>query len=123
MQENPILVHKESNEWKLFLYNVKFIDNGAEQEAYTSDLDWYQKFAQMHKNFTLVDVVEMSYTAVQLARLEEVKHIEIADTVINDYVINGAVGEGLETLALQKENQELRSLLADLTETVLLGGA
>ena len=40
-----------------------------------------------------------------------------------DYVMEGTIGEGLEVLELKKENEELKQLLADLTETVLLGGA
>lgn len=123
MQENPILVEKQANEWRLFTHKIRFIDNGAESEIYTSDVGWYNKFAEMHSNFSLVEVTDMVYTVEQLSRLAEVKSLDIADIIINDYIINGVTGEGLEILALKKENEQLKQLLADLTETVLLGGA
>jgi hypothetical protein len=123
MQENPILVERQANEWRLFTHKIRFIDNGFESEIYTSDVDWYNKFAEMHSNFSVAEVIEVTYATEQLGRLEEVKNMNLADTIINEYVINGITGEGLEVLALKKENEELKQVLADLTETVLLGGA
>ncbi|HSH35332.1 hypothetical protein [Schnuerera sp.] len=122
MQENLILVQKQANEWQLFTHKVRFIDNGVESEVYTSDVAWYNKFAEIHDNFSLVEVTEVTYTAEQLSRLEEIKNLNISDSVANDYVIEDIAGEGLELLALKKENNELRQLLADLTEEVLMGG-
>ena len=48
--------------------------------------------------------------------------MNIADTVASEYVIDGTIGDGLEIMELKRENEELRQLLADLTEVVLLGG-
>lgn len=124
MQEKPILVKKKDKEYlELVTHRVKFVDKNGEQEVYTSDVAWYEKFATMHSDFDLLEVTEMTYTAEQLSRLEEVKNLDIADTVLNDYVMEGVIGKGLEILALKKENEELKQLLADLTEVVLLGGA
>jgi len=108
MQENPILVQKKGNKWELSTHKVTFIDQNTENnEVYTSDIDWYEKFAEMHSNFSLVEVSEVVYTAEQLERLEEVKEMNLADTIINNYVIYGVAGEGLETLTLQKDNRQL----------------
>jgi len=124
MQENPILIYKQDNdEWGLFTHKVKYVENGIEQEVCTSDPSWYQSFEQMHDNFSIANITEIVYTPEQLARLEEIKSMPIADTVANDYVIEGIHGDGLEMFALQKENHELKELLADLAELVLLGGA
>ena len=124
MQENPILVcKKQDNEWGLFTHKVEYVENGTEQVAYTNDPSWYQTFEQMHSNFNVVNITEVTYTSEQLARLEEIKNMSITDTVANDYVIEGIHGDGLEMFALQKENNELKELLADLAELVLLGGA
>ena len=49
--------------------------------------------------------------------------MDIADTVASEYVMEGIIGDGLEILELKRENKELKQLLADLTEVVLLGGA
>ncbi len=108
---------------ELVTHRVKFVDKNGEQEVYTSDVAWYEQFATMHSDFSLLEVTEMTYTTEQLERLEDVKNLDLADTVLNDYVLEGIVGEGLEILALKKENEELKQLLADLTEVVLLGGA
>ena len=123
MQENPILVcKKQDNEWGLFTHKVEYVENGIEQSAYTNDPSWYQAFEQMHENFSVTNITEIVYTLEQLARLEEIKSMPIADTAANDYVMERIHGDGLEMFALQKENSELKGLLADLAELVLLGG-
>lgn len=93
--------------WNLFTHKVKYIDNGVESESHTSDVKWYEKFAEMHSNFKILEVVEVGYTTEQLERLEEVKAMKLADTIINNYIIDGVAGEGLEIIALQKNNAEL----------------
>lgn len=107
MQENPILVQKKGKEWELFTHKVTFIDQNTENEVYTSDIGWYEKFAEIHSRFSLLKVTEVTYTQDQLDRLEEVKELNLADRTISDYVINGIAGEGLEILTLQKDNKQL----------------
>lgn len=124
MQENPILVHKDNGKWEMVSHKVKYAEHGITNESYTSNPDWYEKFAQIHDYFQLIEVVEMTYTDEQIERLHEVEEMtNLSDNVINNYVINGIIGEGLEIFALRKENNELKQLLADLAEVVLLGGA
>lgn len=122
MQEKPILVEWKNKKWNLITHKVKFIDNSTENETYTSDVDWYEKFNEMHSGFRLKEVTEVSYSQEQLERFEEVKNMVLADSVASDYIIDGITGRGLEMIALRKENKDLRQTLADLTEVVLLGG-
>ena len=123
MQESLILVFKENGKWKLFSHKVRYIDNGTEYETCTTDVGWYETFSQIHNNFELVEIEKINYTTIQIERLSEVENANLAYSIINDYVMEGTIGEGLEVLELKKENEELKQLLADLTETVLLGGA
>ena len=58
------------------------------------------------------------YTDEQLARFEEIKNMDISEGILNDYVMDNKIGEGLEMLALKKENANLQDLIAGL-----IGGA
>lgn len=122
MQENPILVERVNGKWELYTHRIRFVDKGNDQEAYTSDVAWYENFSTLHEGFELTEVAPMQYTEKQLERLSQIKTMNIADTVASEYVINGTIGDGLEIMELKRENEELRQLLADLTEVVLLGG-
>lgn len=123
MQENPILVERVNGKWELYTHRIRFVDKGNDQEVYTSDVAWYEKFATLHDDFEILDVILMQYTEKQLGRLAEIETMDIADTVASEYVMEGIIGDGLEILELKRENKELKQLLADLTEVVLLGGA
>lgn len=102
---------------------VRFIENGVEQEKFVGPegKQWWLNFAE--KWNTNVKFTDATYTPEQLARFEEVKETDLSENVLQDYTENGVVGKGLEMLVLKKENEELKQLLADLSEVVLLGGA
>ncbi len=123
MQENPILVERVNGKWELYTHRIRFVDKGNDQEVYTSDVAWYENFSTLHEGFELTEVVPMQYTEKQLGRLAEIETMDIADTVASEYVMEGIIGDGLEILELKRENKELKQLLADLTEVLLLGGA
>lgn len=122
MQKKPILLEKVNGKWKLHTHKVRFLNKNDEQESYTSNIGWYEKFATLHDDFEILDVILMQYTEKQLGRLAEIETMDIADTVASEYVMEGIIGDGLEILELKRENKELKQLLADLTEVVLLGG-
>ena len=123
MQKKPILLEKVNGKWELYTHRIRFVDKGNDQEVYTSDVAWYENFSTLHEGFELTEVVPMQYTEKQLERLSEIETMDIADTVASEYVMEGIIGDGLEILELKRENKELKQLLADLTEVVLLGGA
>ena len=122
MQKKPILVERVNGKWELYTHRIRFVDKGNDQEVYTSDVAWYENFSTLHEGFELTEVVPMQYTEKQLERLSQIKTMDIADTVASEYVMEGIIGDGLEILELKRENKELKQLLADLTEVVLLGG-
>lgn len=122
MQEKPILVEKVNGKWRLYTHRIRFADKGNEQEVYTSNIAWYEDFANIHDDFEIIEVTNVEYTLEQLERLEEIKEMDLVDTVVNEYVVDGITGKGLEMLVLEKENKELKQLLADLAELVLFGG-
>jgi|LSQX01.3.fsa_nt_gb thiamine pyrophosphate-dependent acetolactate synthase large subunit-like protein len=122
MQEKPILVQMNNGKWELFAHKVRFADKNGEQEVYTSNIAWYEDFANIHDDFEIIEVTNVEYTLEQLERLEEIKEMDLVDTVVNEYVVDGITGKGLEMLVLEKENKELKQLLADLAELVLFGG-
>ena len=57
-----------------------------------------------------------------LDRFEEIKNLDLADSLANDYVMDSVVCDGLELLIAKKENENLKKMLADLAEIVLMGG-
>ena len=119
------MLYKDNEGLKLSAKKVRYIQNGEEIEQFVGSegTQWWIDFANKWEHTNIIEFVDVVYTAEQLARYEEVKAMDINESVLQEYVENGMAGQGLEVLALKKENEELRQLLADLTETVLLGGA
>ena len=110
--------------WKLAEHTVRYTQNGEEIEQVISEegKEWWLDFADKWADMEIIEFTNLHYTDEQLARLEEIKIMELSDNVLDEYVINGVAGESMGTFALQKENENLRALLADLAEVVLLGG-
>ena len=57
-----------------------------------------------------------------MGNYREIKNLDLADSLANDYVMNSVVCDGLELLIAKKENENLKKMLADLAEIVLMGG-
>jgi hypothetical protein len=118
------LLYKDSGGLKLAQEKVVYTRNGTEYEQpVIEDRNWWLDFEQKWEDMKIVRFEPIEYTEEQLTRFEEVKGMDLSQNILNDYVMEGIIGEGLEILALKKENEELKQLLADLTEVVLLGGA
>ena len=109
---------------KLVKEKVLYKRNGIEYEQpVVEGRDWWLDFEEKWNDMEIVGFEDIQYTEEQLTRLEEVRDINnVSEHILNDYVMEGIIGEGLEILALKKENEELKQVLADLTETMLLGG-
>lgn len=110
--------------WTLAEHTVIYIKNGEtiEQAVGEEGKEWWLDFAEKWSDTEIIEFTDLHYTDEQLARLEEIKIMELSDNVLDEYVINGVVDASMGTFALQKENENLRALLTDLTEVVLLGG-
>jgi hypothetical protein len=110
--------------YELATSKVVYTKNGEQIEQVVGEegQQWWLNFAEKWDHTNIIEFTDVVYTDEQLARLEEVKNLDISDSVASEYVMEGIIGEGLEMLTLQKKNAELESLLADLTEVVLLGG-
>ena len=118
------LLYKDSEGLKLAQEKVVYTRNGTEYEQpIIEDRNWWLDFEQKWEDMKIVRFESIEYTEEQLTRFEEVKGMDLSQNILNDYVMEGIIGEGLEILALKKENEELKQLLTDLTEVVLLGGA
>lgn len=92
MQEMKELYQNYNGKWKLFTYKIKCTDKNEQEEKYTDDLTFYEACAQMNESFTLDESIELSYTAEQLARLNEAQGIKYEHyDEVYDYVINGTV--------------------------------
>ena len=118
------MLYKDSEGLKLAQEKVVYTRNGTEYEQpIIEDRNWWLDFEQKWEDMKIVRFESIEYTEEQLTRFEEVKGMDLSQNILNDYVMEGIIGEGLEILALKKENEELKQLLTDLTEVVLLGGA
>jgi len=118
------MIYKENNDLVMANEKVLYKRNGETIEQYVTSegKEWWLDFAEKWEDMTIVEFVDVVYTSEQLARFEEVVNTNISEAVLNDYVMDGIVGEGLEVVMLKKENEELKQTLADLIETVLMGG-
>lgn len=92
MQEMKELYQADNGEWKVFSHKIKCTDKNEHEEKYTDDLSFYETYAQMHESFTLDESIELSYTAEQLARLNEAQGIKYENyNEVYNYVIDGIV--------------------------------
>ena len=115
---------KTMDGYKLAEHTVIYKKNNKtiEQAVGEEGKEWWLDFAEKWSDTEIIEFTDLHYTDEQLARLDEIKIMELSDNVLDEYVINGVAGESMGTFVLQKENENLRALLADLTEVVLLGG-
>lgn len=113
------MVYKDNNELKLAQENITYTRN---TEQFTQEVvegrEWWTDFEAKHEDMHIVEFKTIVYTDEQLARFEEIKAMDISEGILNDYVIENKIGEGLEMLALKKENRDLQALVAGI-----IGGA
>jgi len=118
---------KKNNEWELPTSKVTFKDGGQEHEKLVGEEDkqWWTEFESRWQHITDVAFEDVNYTEEQLKRFETVKTIDTNQEDLFNYVIDGVIepsNKDLKLIALKEENEHLKTLIADLTETVLMGG-
>ena len=118
------MVYKQNNELKLATTKVKYIQHSEEFEQAIGEegIKWWEDFAEKWEHTEIVGFEDIVYSQEILDRFEEVRNLNLADNLINDYVMDNVACEGLELMIAKKENENLKKMLADLTEIVLLGG-
>ena len=118
------MVYKQGNEYKLATTKVKYIQNeeNMEQVVCEEGTQWWEDFAEKWEHTEIVGFEDIVYSQEILDRFEEVRNLNLADNLMNDYVMNNVACEDLELMIARKENENLKKMLADLTEIVLLGG-
>lgn len=118
------MVYKQNNELKLATTKVKYIQHREELEQAIGEEGnkWWEDFAEKWEHTEIVGFEDIVYSQDVLDRFEEIKNLDLADSLANDYVMNSVVCDGLELLIAKKENENLKKMLADLTEVVLMGG-
>jgi hypothetical protein len=121
----PLLI-KTREGWDLAENSVIYLENEVQKEKVVGEegKEWWAEYAEKWDNISIIEFTELHYEAEQLSRLQEIQKIKTHHEACEDYVLSGTLPdiEPFKVLKLQKENTELRELLADLTETVLFGG-
>jgi len=118
------MVIKKQEEFELQTLSVRYTKDGQEFEKEVGEEGraWWVAIEQKWENITYVEFFETIYTESQLVRFNEIKSVKGNENTINEYVMHGKIGDALETMVLKKQNEELRQLLADLIEVMLMGG-
>lgn len=113
------MVYRDNNELKLTQENITYTRN-VEQftQPVVEGREWWTDFESKHEDMKIVEFKAIEYNEEQKARFEEVKNMDISESILNDYVMDNKIGEGLEMLVLTKENKELKTLVAGI-----IGGA
>ena len=93
-----------------------------QEEKYTDDVGFYEKFAEANSNFTIDEVTAIIYSEEQMARLGEVQGLPFKHfDEISEYVLDGKLNINSEIFmskALQARNKELEDALIELAEIV-----
>lgn len=113
------MVYKDNNILKLAQETVTYT---RDSEQFTQEVvegkEWWNNFQTLHEDMKIVKFETIAYTDEQLSRFEEIKNMDISEGILNEYVMENKISEGLEMLALKKENANLQDLIAGL-----IGGA
>lgn len=119
--EEIYLLYKENNELKLATSKVRYMQHGEEiiQSITTEGTQWWNDFSEKWNHTEILEFIDIKYTEEQILRFSEIKDIELNETILEEYVMEGILGEGLQMLFITKENEKLKNLLADLTELTL----
>ena len=116
------MLYRDNDGLKLASTEVKYTQHGVErtQPIVGEGTEWWIQFAKDWSHTQIISFDEIIYTEEQLERFEEIKESLLSEHILNDYVIDDLIGNGLEYLNMRKENERLKNLLADLTEIVLV---
>jgi hypothetical protein len=123
----------KNGSWALPPFKVIYKQHGETLEQYTHDKQWWIDFAAQWEHTEILEFVDVTYTEVQLERLEEVQDItsEGFEYYAARYVLDGIFPDQLEgeekikhhpfkTLQLEKGNKELGQLATDLDIRLLM---
>ena len=112
------MLHKDKDGViKLAEENIRYTRRGTEYlQPVTEGRQWWNDFESKWDDIQIIVFETIEYLPEQLMRFNEIKDLDLPESILNDYVMDGIIGKGLENL-------QLKQLLADLTEVVLLGGA
>lgn len=125
------VLYKDEEGLKLSSLKVRYTQHGEEKEQFigSEGMDWWISFAEKWEHTNIIEFVNVEHTEKQIARFEEIKEIKIREDVLTSYVMDGIVGEGLEIIALKKENTDLKTenimqgqIIADLDFRLMMGG-
>ena len=90
MQEKKELYQLENGEWALYSHLITCTDRGTQEQKYTDNTSYYEAYEELYDDFTIEEVQQITYTDVQLLRLNEVQGLKYKDfDEIYDYVMNG----------------------------------
>lgn len=105
---------------KLSEEKVVFEKNGKQEENIVGNegKNWWLELEEKHDNINIIEFTSITHEKEVLDRFEEIKNENLDFGLAEKYVIDGEITEKLFNLKLKKQEQ----LIADLTETILLGG-
>lgn len=105
------MLYRDSEGLKLCTKKVVYTQRGQEMESLinTEGIEWWEDFANKWDHTTITEFEDVEYTKEQLDRFEETKDLNVNQSILQDYIISGTIGEGLEILELNKENQQLKA--------------
>lgn len=121
------MLYRDKEGLKLSNMKVRFMQNGKEKEKFVGNEgeQWWIDFADKWERTEIIEFINVSYTGEQLERFKKVKDIIADEDELRQYIETGNINsnnEKLKVLFLEKENEDLKQTLADLAETVLMGG-
>lgn len=138
------MIYRRSNQWVLYPYKVKYIQNNEEFEQWAlPNKDWWIDFADKWEHTSIVEFIDVELSSEQLERYYEIQfmpedfHNEYINYIETGVVLNNIPeNHPLRLLKLKQENRqqgvelserEIREILqgreiSDLEIRLLAGG-
>lgn len=126
------MLYLKNGSWALSPFKVIYTQHGQTLEQYTHDKQWWLDFAAKWDHTEIVEIVDVTYSEEQMARLAQVQDTkEGFEYYAARYVIEGIFPDQLEgeeklenhpfkMLQLEKENKDLGQLATDLDLRLLM---
>lgn len=114
-------LYKENGELKLSSLKVKYEQHGEVIEKYVlgEGRKWWEDFNEKWDNVILIEFNDVSHTAEQLTRFENVKNISANEEILNDYILEGIFPEGVNH---PLRNIQVEKDMSDMFFEIMMGG-
>lgn len=112
------MLYRDNEGLKLSSKKVIYTQHSEQMESFitTEGVEWWEGFARKWSHTTILGYEDIIYTEEELARYGQVKDLKVGDGVLEEYIFNGIIGEGLEGIKVVEQEKVIAELVSALAD-------